>query len=59
LAGGPPTRDRIDVAAALAAERDVDPVGDLHASADFKRHLVGVLTRRALTTASARASEAA
>jgi carbon-monoxide dehydrogenase medium subunit len=45
----------IDAAAHSAAEDEIDPVGDIHASADFKRHLVDVLTRRALRLALARA----
>ena len=41
--------------AAAAAERDLDPSGNVHASKAFQRHLAGVLTRRALQTAHARA----
>jgi carbon-monoxide dehydrogenase medium subunit len=51
LAGQPPTAEALDAAAAAAAGA-VDPVGDLHASADYRKHLVRVLTRRALTQAS-------
>lgn len=47
----------IDAAARSAAGEEIDPVGDLHASAAFKRHLVAVLTRRALRLALARARE--
>lgn len=42
--------------AVAALQDEIDPVGDIHASADFKRHLVGVLTRRALGTAIERAA---
>lgn len=38
-------------AAADAAARDADPVGEPHCSADYRRHALGVLTRRALTQA--------
>jgi carbon-monoxide dehydrogenase medium subunit len=48
------TERAIDEAAASAAEV-VDPGGDIHASADFRRHLVRVLTRRALLRAANRA----
>jgi len=42
-------------AAAEAAEGEIAPVDDVHASARFKRHLARVLTVRALTLATARA----
>ncbi len=58
LTGSPPTPDRIRDAANVAAAKDVDPPGDIHASSAFRRHLTGVLTRRALTTAFARAAPA-
>ncbi|HLH78503.1 MAG TPA: xanthine dehydrogenase family protein subunit M [Candidatus Binataceae bacterium] len=41
--------------AAAHADDAIDPLSDLNASADFRRHLARVLTRRALTQALARA----
>jgi CO/xanthine dehydrogenase FAD-binding subunit len=42
-------------AATNAARVGIEPNTDLHASADYRRHLVGVLVRRALTAAWRRA----
>jgi aerobic carbon-monoxide dehydrogenase medium subunit len=41
--------------AAQRASELVEPDSDIHASADYRRHLVGVLTERALTRAAERA----
>src|SRR5204862_2772232 len=46
-------------AASGQARAAVQPGTDLRASADFRRHLVGILTERALTTAGHRAVDAA
>ncbi len=55
LRGEEPTEEAIREAAHKAAQVDVSPIGDIHASADFRRHLADVLGRRALTQAVARA----
>jgi CO/xanthine dehydrogenase FAD-binding subunit len=57
LAGQVPDETRI-AEVAQAAAVGVEPEGDLHASAEFRRHLSGVLTRRALHQAIARATGA-
>jgi carbon-monoxide dehydrogenase medium subunit len=54
LAGQPVADDSIDRAAAIAAAA-AKPIDDMRASAQYRRHLVGVLTRRALHTAVRRA----
>lgn len=48
---GPDVRD----AAAAAAEAAIEPGSDIHSSAETKRHLAGVLVRRALDEAFSRA----
>jgi aerobic carbon-monoxide dehydrogenase medium subunit len=55
LAGSAPTANRIDEAARVAAETDIDPPGDIHASAEYRRQLARVLVRRTLTLAVERA----
>jgi carbon-monoxide dehydrogenase medium subunit len=55
LAGQVPTPEAIAAAAETAGEDDVDPASDINASAAYRRHLVKVLGRRALTEALERA----
>ena len=55
LTGQQPTPDSIRAAAETAAAEDVDPSSDIHASAAYRRHLVNVLTGRALDQAFQRA----
>jgi carbon-monoxide dehydrogenase medium subunit len=57
LEGQPLTAQKIEEAAALAVEA-ARPISDQRGSAEFRRHLVRVLTRRTLTTALARANGA-
>jgi CO/xanthine dehydrogenase FAD-binding subunit len=58
LAGEVPTEEAIAAAAETVAREEIDPTGDLHASAAFKRHLTRALTARALRRAVERAGEA-
>jgi carbon-monoxide dehydrogenase medium subunit len=55
LEGQALTPERIEQASTLAVEA-ARPISDQRGSADFRRHLVRILTRRTLTTALARAS---
>jgi aerobic carbon-monoxide dehydrogenase medium subunit len=48
--------DGLAAAAALARER-IEPEADIHASADYRRQLAGVLTARAVHAAAAQARE--
>lgn len=54
LAGETPDKHRLDEVVRQAAS-GLEPDDDLHASADFRRHLAAVLTRRTLTQALERA----
>ena len=53
LGGNALTAETVATAAAKAAE-GVDPLGDIHASAEFRVHLARVNTRRALELALSR-----
>jgi len=55
LAGQKLSPELIRAAADAAATKDIDPPGDIHGSAAYRRQLAGVLTRRALTRALERA----
>ena len=55
LQGEEITPELIQAAAKKASGDEIDPGSDIHATADFRRHLADVLTRRALAEALQRA----
>ena len=55
LIGQVPTPEVIRAAAETAASDEIDPGSDIHASAEYRRHLANVLARRALEQAFERA----
>ena len=55
LAGGPPDPDRVR-AAMDAVRAAIGPDADVHATADYRRHLAGVLLERAIRLAYNRAA---
>lgn len=57
LIGEQVTDDLITAAAEKASADEIDPGSDIHATADFRRHLANVLTRRALEEAFRRAKD--
>ena len=56
LRGQAPTPEVIRAAAEVAASDEIDPSSDIHATADFRRHLAKVLAARALEQACRRAA---
>jgi len=56
LKGQAPTTESIRAAAEIATSEEIDPSSDIHATADFRRHLANVLCRRALEQAFERAA---
>jgi carbon-monoxide dehydrogenase medium subunit len=58
LRGQSPTQTVIAEAARVAAQ-EIEPLGDIHATPAYRRHLIEVLGRRALNEAAARAGRAA
>ncbi len=56
LKGQAPTPEVINETAEVAASEDIDPSSDIHATAEFRRHLANVLCRRALEQAFQRAA---
>lgn len=51
LVGKKPDAAAFKEAARIASELDMSPFGNVHATAEYQRHLSGVLTERALTKA--------
>ena len=47
----------IESAAAHASEKEINPFGNVHTSAEFQRHLANVLTKKALKQAAQRAGD--
>jgi len=56
LVGQPPSEAAF-AAAAEAAQPDLDPIGSVHASPDYQRHLAKVLTKRVLRKAFERTNQ--
>ncbi len=52
---GQPPEPEVFAAAAAQVDGDIEPMGTLHASPEYQRHLARVLARRVLTQAAARA----
>lgn len=51
------TSEAIADAAEIAANQDVDPIADIHASVKYRRHLVKILTKRVLEEAVEKAKQ--
>lgn len=54
-ASGEEPSEELLASLAARAEAQVDPAGDIHAGAEYRRHVAGVLARRTLRRAAARA----
>ncbi|MGD8585918.1 MAG: xanthine dehydrogenase family protein subunit M [Chloroflexota bacterium] len=59
LVGHEPGLESYEAAASVAAERELQPVGNIHASVPYLRRLAFVLTKRALDMATTRAKKTA
>lgn len=58
LVGQTPTED-VFAQASEVVSNTLDPTGDVHATADYRKHIAGVLTRKGLAEASSRIGVAA
>jgi carbon-monoxide dehydrogenase medium subunit len=57
LAGQGPNDTLINSVAEIASQQEITPFGNIHASAEYQRHLANVLTKKALKIAIQRAGE--
>lgn len=57
LIGHPPSADLIHDVAMHAAQHEIEPAADIHATADYRRHLAFVLGKRAIEKAVSRARD--
>ncbi len=57
LLGQQPSQEVFTEAAAFAVEEEIDPMGDIHATVSYRKHLARVLTKRALIQAHDRIIE--
>lgn len=55
MVGERATEELLEEAATAASEREIEPLGDIHASTEYKRHLAAVLGERTLRQAVDRA----
>ncbi len=55
LVGQPPIAEAFKAAADIAANKEIDPGTDIHATQDYRRYVAGVLVKRALAEAFKRA----
>lgn len=55
LSGAALTGEAIDEAVEIAAMEEIEPMGSIHSSVDYQRHLARILGRKALELASGRA----
>ena len=55
LVGQEPSASAIEAVAEAAVKSEIDPATDLHATAEYRKNLVGVLVNRSLTEAFDRA----
>jgi CO/xanthine dehydrogenase FAD-binding subunit len=57
MIGQIPSSELVAEIALNGAQNEIDPTGDIHATADYKRHLAYVLGKRAIQQAISRAGE--